>query len=353
VADTIPLSDSIAVARKMSDWSSPKGINAELVPWRLWEKAKKLVWDPADIDFSKDAEDWANLSEDQRITISGLARTFMVGEEAVTADIAPLIVAMGDEGRLEETIFLTSFAFEEAKHVDFFRRWFDAIGADPVELLEKQYERARSYGIEITDPENMNGLFEKELPRVMRRVLTDRSPKAILDAAVTYNQFVEGCLAITGYRLWSQLFDTFGILPGMQEGLRYVRRDESRHITYGTYLARRIMAAHPELLDFAKDRLRQLRHAWFVEMTGMPPPSDHVDGEMVEQQVQQILANGNGEASGLPGGSELVLMMQFFSWFDNQVDARALVLERAAALSEEEAISDSGAEEEEAELAAI
>ena len=352
MTDTIRVPESIGVARKRSDWGSPKGINSELVPWRLWEKAKQLVWDPADLDFSKDAEDWANLSEDQQITIASLARIFMVGEEAVTLDIAPLIVAMGDEGRLEETIYLTSFAFEEAKHVDFFRRWFTAIGADPLELLEKQEARLRSFGIEPPDPENLNGMFEKELPRVMRRVLTDRSPKAILDAAVTYNQFIEGCLAITGYRLWSQLFDTFGILPGMREGLRLVRRDESRHITYGTYLARRIMAAHPELLDFAKGRLGELRHAWFVEMTGSPPPPDRIDGAMVEQQVQHLMGNGDG-SGGMPAGADFVLMMQFFSWFDTQIDARTQVLERAASLSESEAISDFGAEEEEAELAEV
>ena len=228
MADTIPRPDAITVARSASDWSSPRGINADLVPWRLWEKAKKLMWDPADIDFRQDAEDWANLTENQQITIAGLARVFMVGEEAVTSDIAPLIIAMGDQGRLEETIYLTNFAFEEAKHVDFFRRWFDAIGADPVEMLEKERERARSFGIEITDPENLNGMFEKELPRVMRRVLTDHSPEAILDASVTYNQFVEGCLAIAGYHAWTQMFNQFGILPGLQQGLVLTQRDERR-----------------------------------------------------------------------------------------------------------------------------
>ena len=49
----------------------------------------------------------------------------MVGEESVTLDTLPLSLAVADEGRLEEVVYLSSFALEEAKHVDFFRRWFD------------------------------------------------------------------------------------------------------------------------------------------------------------------------------------------------------------------------------------
>ena len=38
-------------------YRSTRGINYDSVPWKLWEKSKKLFWDPADIDFSQDAVD--------------------------------------------------------------------------------------------------------------------------------------------------------------------------------------------------------------------------------------------------------------------------------------------------------
>src|SRR5688500_7560415 len=107
--------------RERAPIQSTTGIDRDAAPWRLREKAKKRVWDPSDIDFSKDAKDWKVFTDEQRIRVAGSARGFMVGEEAVTIDILPLVRAISAEGRLEETIFLTSFALEEAKHVDFFR----------------------------------------------------------------------------------------------------------------------------------------------------------------------------------------------------------------------------------------
>ena len=111
-------------------YSSPRGIDYDSVPWRLWEKSKKLFWDPADIDFTQDTNDWAALTGEQQLMLAMSCRGFMVGEEAVTLDILPLLRAMSEMGRLEDTMYLSMFAMEEAKHIDFFRHWFDAVGFD-------------------------------------------------------------------------------------------------------------------------------------------------------------------------------------------------------------------------------
>ena len=37
-------------------YRSTRGLDYESVPWKLWEKSKKLFWDPADIDFSHEVE---------------------------------------------------------------------------------------------------------------------------------------------------------------------------------------------------------------------------------------------------------------------------------------------------------
>jgi len=323
------LEDIVNVSRKYSEWSSPRGLRKDIVPWRLWEKAKQLFWDPADIDFSQDAKDWAALDDEQRVAVAGLARGFMVGEEGVTLDIVPLIIAISDEGRTEEVMYLTTFAMEEAKHVDFFRRWFDAIDVDFDALDAMATQRLVEQGFDPPDPDYSDGMFESELPRVMRTILTDRSPQAILNASITYNQFIEGCLAISGYKIWSQIFEQFGVLPGMQEGLRLVRADEGRHITYGTYLCRRIMAAHPELLDFAKDRMHELEQYYF----------------------QRFYPTKNGEPviedEGSPG---FFFQETFRNGVRDQVERRIKVLETAAGLSAETAETDLGAETAEVEL---
>jgi len=98
-------------------------------------------------------------------------------------------------------------------------------------------------------------IFAGELERVMTRLDTDQSPEAFLDAGITYNQFIEGVAAIAGYKGWAKFLEANGNpFPGFQKGLTLVQRDERRHIAYGTYLCRRIIAAHPEVWDFVERR---------------------------------------------------------------------------------------------------
>lgn len=250
-------------------YKSTTGFRYDSVPFRLWDKSKKLFWDPADLDFSRDAEDWAGLTKEQQFMLASSARGFMVGEEAVTLDILPLLRAISDEGRLEETMYLSMFAMEEAKHVDFFRRWFDAIGFDPRELDAAVQAQNNGYSVD-GDKESENGdangqprrrgIFDGDLTRIMRRLDTDRSPEAFLDASLLYNHLIEAIAAISGYRRWNEMFTAIGTdkLSAFQEGLGYVQRDERRHIAYGTYLCRRIIAEHPETWDFVEKRWNKM-----------------------------------------------------------------------------------------------
>src|SRR5437867_9850276 len=95
---------------------------------RLFQKAKKLgTWDPQAIDFSHGKPDCDAFDDTERDFLLRTLALFQAGEEGVTSDLRPLIMVVADEGRLEEEIFLTSFLWEEAKHVEFFRRWLDEV----------------------------------------------------------------------------------------------------------------------------------------------------------------------------------------------------------------------------------
>jgi len=226
------------------------GIDYSSVPWRLWEKSKKLFWDPADLDFTQDVIDWRDMPDEERTLVAMSARGFMVGEEAVTLDIIPLLRCMSDLGRLEDTMYLAMFTMEEAKHTDMFRRWFDAVGMDPSALddLVAEQQAAR----------DRRGIFDGPLTEVMRRLDTDRSPQAILDASIIYNQFIEGVLAVAGYQRWDETFRRIDKLPGLQAGLKLTQRDERRHIAYGTYLSRRVLAENPGLWEWFEARWAKL-----------------------------------------------------------------------------------------------
>src|SRR5436305_8619684 len=98
-----------------------RALDGESLAMRLYEKAKRLgVWNPSDIDFSRDREEWPLLEEEQREALLQTTSLFVAGEEAVTLDLLPLVLAIAREGRLEEEMFLTTFLFEEDEHTDSF-----------------------------------------------------------------------------------------------------------------------------------------------------------------------------------------------------------------------------------------
>src|SRR5690348_15949191 len=105
------------------NYSQPTVLRRDSFPMRLYEKAKRLgVWNPAEIDFTQDRADWEAMDEERRRAIVRLSARFLAGEEAVTLDLLPLVLAIARQGRLEEEMFLTTVLFEEAKHTDFFTR---------------------------------------------------------------------------------------------------------------------------------------------------------------------------------------------------------------------------------------
>jgi len=255
-------------------YRSTRGLDYESVPWRLWEKSKQLFWDPADLDFTQDAADWQAMSDNQRTVVAMHARGFMVGEEAVTLDIVPLLRCMSDLGRLEDTMYLSMFAMEEAKHTEMFRRWFDAVGLDPASLDDLVREQQAALG------ERRTGIFDGVLTTVMRRLDTDHSPQAILDASIVYNQLVEGVMAIAGYLRWEQTFRKLGKLPGLEAGLKLTQRDERRHIAYGTYLGRRLLAENPELWEWLEQRWAKLTAGFGGGYGGAGPQ----DGQSADEE---------------------------------------------------------------------
>ena len=209
-------------------------INKQSLPYNLYQKAKRHgIWNPVDIDFSQDKEDWKKLSDAQQLEVLTQFAQFIGGEEAVTADILPMIMAVSKKGWFEEESYLTTFLFEEAKHAEFFSLFLEEIGVteDLSHLLTPGHHK----------------LFDEILPTVMNKLLEDDSPEAMIDAAVTYNIFAEGVLAETGYWFFYEALSKANLFPGFISGIRNVKRDEGRHIGFGTFLIQRLIAEHPEL----------------------------------------------------------------------------------------------------------
>ena len=221
------------------------GMDFNSFPYQLYQKAKRAgTWNPESIDFSKDKKDWEQMSFEQKEEIRARLSLFLAGEEAVTIDLLPLMMVIAKEGRLEEELYLTTFLFDEAKHTEFFRLVLNTLG-ETGDLSHYQQPAYRK-------------IFHEMLPESMNRLLSDSSPEAIADASTIYNMFVEGVLAETGYVSFHEGLDKSGLMPGLMKGIGYLKSDESRHISYGTYLLQRLISEKPSLFDRIIKKMEEL-----------------------------------------------------------------------------------------------
>lgn len=222
-------------------------LNMKSPPMLLWQKAKKYgIWNPSDIDFSQDAKDYQQLSENEKEFFKQLLAQFQAGEEAVTLDLLPLIMAVAKEGRLEEEMFLTSFLWEEAKHVEGFNRIISEVitnAGDLNRFMTPSYKK----------------IFYEMLPETLNALTHDASPVNQAKASVTYNMIIEGVLAETGYYSFYKVLDEHQIMPGIREFVGKLKQDESRHIAYGIFLISRLVAENgPEVWEAVESQMNKV-----------------------------------------------------------------------------------------------
>lgn len=224
-----------------------RGLVHDSLPMRLWQRAKRFgTWDPSEIDLSTDAEQWGDLDPDQRDFLLRLSALFQAGEAVATLHLPPLLMAVAGEGRLEDEIYLASVLFEEAKHVETFRRFLEEVANDGGKVDRYVTPAYRKVFLEI-------------LPETLQELGTDPSPVAQARAGVVYSVIVEGVLAETGHHAYDRILDRNDILPGMREAVRLVRRDESRHMAYGIYFLSHLVDGNgPEVWNAVDETMADL-----------------------------------------------------------------------------------------------
>lgn len=227
----------------------------ESFPMQLFQKAKRFgAWDPNDIDLSRDRQMYVTLPQPLRNCFVSDLIQFQGGEEAVAVDLLPLVLAIADEGRIEEEMFLTTFLYDEAKHVEYFERILRTVCRRPPGSLQRFL------------PDSYKRLFHDELPNAMGILRRDPSPRNQLRASITYNIIIEGVLAETGYFGADEQMERTGgsYFPGHYEAIKKLRQDESRHVAYGIYLISRILSEHPGLWNEAAPRMAEMKTLAFT-----------------------------------------------------------------------------------------
>ena len=219
-----------------------------LKPQQLYELWERQQWLSQEIDFSRDVEDWASLTDEEREWFVWGMSAFFVGEERVTTQFSGLVMAYEDE---QEEAFLTTQQVDEARHMQFFDRFYrEVVGMRDADIQER-LARVR---------EDLNDafvkLFDEALVEAGQRLIADpTSVEAKVDFVTAYHMVIEGTLALTGQWTITDYWEKTGKMPGFLEGFKNVARDEHRHVAYGTWYLKRACAENSALAD------RDARHA--------------------------------------------------------------------------------------------
>ncbi|HEX8074576.1 MAG TPA: SCP2 sterol-binding domain-containing protein [Thermoleophilaceae bacterium] len=223
--------------------------------YALWERQN---WKAHELDFSVDAEQWATSPKEAQDNTAWSLGSFYIGEERVTADLAPFLLA-APSGEVEA--FLATQLVDEARHAVF----FDRFGAE-VMALEAEDLRGRMLELQRLMMPAWFDVFDNGLRDVANRIKARPDDLDLfVEGIATYHLIIEGVLATTGQRMILKYMEDVGLYPGFQKGFSLVEQDEHRHIAFG--------------MRFLRDAVRDdPRHGHTIERTvaELVPRAAHV-----------------------------------------------------------------------------
>ena len=196
--------------------------------YTLWERQN---WKAHEIDFTVDREQFVMTPREAQESLLWSLGSFYVGEERVTADLAPFLLA-APSGEVE--LFLATQLVDEARHAAF----FDRFGAE-VMCLSADDIRGRMREVERILLPPWREVFDDGLRDVAGRIKAQPDDfDLFVEGIATYHLVVEGFLAVTGQTLIRDYMLEHSLYPGFCEGFGLVERDEHRHIAFGVRFLR-------------------------------------------------------------------------------------------------------------------
>jgi ribonucleoside-diphosphate reductase beta chain len=250
--------------------------------YELFVKGKQAgTWDPDDFDLTRDEEDWAEFTEEERSAFLLTCAGFYDGEEDVTRTLAPYMLALDrldpetvTFDPVQQEMYLSQQVYEEAKHTDFFSRYFEEVfGTQDTEpLREGGYQEAGYSTDDLYD--TADALVEAATSGDQRRIRHE-----LAEAYMNYMGIVEAQLARSGYIGFDMMSeskaDQLGketALPGFQAAVAKVRQDESRHIENGRWVMRKLAESDPDVVpEVLEPRLK----VYIRDRVLSPPPMEN------------------------------------------------------------------------------
>jgi ribonucleoside-diphosphate reductase beta chain len=227
-----------------------------------WDPYEDIEQELLETDLERSIES-ADIEAQEYFETMQYVALFGAGEEAVTEDLAPLMLVLDD---IDDQMFVSSQIYEEAKHTQFFDRYWREV-INPV-AEAKGFEK-----VPPTDqrffPDGYVELFDRT-EAAMETLLDEDTPENRVRAYCHYHLVVESVLAQTGYYGITQ---TMGPneddpisrdhldsphLPGLVKGINYIRSDEGRHVGFGMQKVQTHLAEDGVDEQVVRDTLKEL-----------------------------------------------------------------------------------------------
>ena len=220
-------------------------------PQQLYELWERQPWSSQAIDLEQDKRDWAAMPPEQREEILWLLSAFFIGEERVTTQFSGLVMSYDDE---QEEAFLTTQQVDEARHMQFFDRYYREVFAFEEADITDRLNRVRE---QLTEP--FIKLFDESLVQAGEKLISDpRDRAAKVDFVTMYHMIIEGTLALTGQHFLLRYFEEDQkSMPGFVDGFSKIAQDEHRHVAYGTWFLQQ-QAGDPAMKERIQTTLGEL-----------------------------------------------------------------------------------------------
>jgi ribonucleoside-diphosphate reductase beta chain len=216
--------------------------------YALWERQN---WRVHELDFSVDREQWVTTPTEAQENTAWSLGSFYIGEERVTADLAPFLLA-APTGEVE--VFLATQLVDEARHAAL----FDRFGAE-VMALDSDDLRGRMRELEAMMMPSWFETFDDGLRNVANRLKARPDDLDLfVEGITTYHLVIEGVLATTGQRMILKYLEDHGMYPGFQHGFSLVEQDEHRHIAFGVRFLRDAVQDDPRHGDTIERTVAEL-----------------------------------------------------------------------------------------------
>jgi ribonucleoside-diphosphate reductase beta chain len=205
-----------------------------LTPQRLYYLWERNHWEAGALSFEQDRRDWEEMPEMGRALLLKTLAPFFAAEERVAAVFSPILMSADSE---QEAAFLATQQVDEARHMQFFDRFwrevFTAGGDGEVGASAIADARARCN-------DAFTELFDRRLTDALDPLRLDPTDvEARVEAVTIYHLIAEGVLGLCGQHFVLGYLERSSIMPGICEGFRNVKRDEHRHVAWGTWYLRR------------------------------------------------------------------------------------------------------------------